>query len=330
MEMEEGAEGEHKGGTGKSIFLNAIEYCRKQIFVDGQKPEFQKSEHLFSGVEQGVTETIFFDDLSKDVDLHRFLNTISGKMEVRALYQNTTVIPFEQSPKVCGASNHGIRNFDASLRRRTWFAAFSSYYHPENKQKNLAESSPFTEFGKNLISDYTPEEMNRFYNFMAWCLHTYLKFRKRIQPPMESIERRNLQRIITDDFLWWAEDWFSRTRLNVNISKEEAFDAYKSKQSKRVADSIKMKTFTQRLQWWCEYHGYTYNPPELLKTESERNRNDIREYRNGEDVYCFHIRTDDFKPDMPDFLAAAPAPPKNGSETNLFDGKQAAVKDIPF
>ncbi|MDR0694706.1 MAG: hypothetical protein LBF81_05355 [Prevotellaceae bacterium] len=320
MEMEEGAEGEHKGGTGKTILLNAIEYCRKQFFVDGQKPEFQKSEHLFSGVERGVTETVFFDDLSKDVDLHRFLNTITGKMEVRALYRNTEVIPFEEAPKVCGASNHGIRNFDASLRRRTWFAAFSSYYHPENRLKNLPEMSPFTEFGKNLISDYTPAEMNQFYNFMACCLHTYLKFRRRIQPPMESIERRNLQRIITDDFLWWADDWFNSRRLNVNIVKEEAFDAFKTKQSKRVADSIKMKTFTDRLQLWCQYHNYEYNPAELLKTETERKRNDIREYRNGEDVYCFHIRTG--------VAPAAPAPPENKFLNKPSDGIMPG--DLPY
>jgi hypothetical protein len=291
METEQTAEGEHKGGTGKSILFNSIEYCRTQLYVDGQKPDMQNNEFLFSGVEKGVTENIIFDDISDKIDLHRFLNVITGKMEVNAKYQNTIVIPFEESPKVCGTSNHGLKKFDDSLRRRTWFVAFGPYYHTANELTGTKEFTPYIEFGKNLITDYTAEEMNKFYNFMACCLHTYLKFRYKIQPPMQAIDKRNLQRSMTEEFVWWAEDWFTHDKLNINIPKQVAFDIYKETLPKKMAESIKMKTFTHRLQLYCLYKGYEYNPDDLLKTETEKQRNDIREYKDYKEIYCFHIRT---------------------------------------
>jgi hypothetical protein len=295
METEQGAEGEHQGGTGKSILFTSIEYCRNQLYVDGQKPDMQNNEFLFAGVERGVTENIIFDDISNRIDLHRFLNTITGKMEVNAKYQNATVIPFQESPKVSGTSNHGLKNFDESMRRRTWFVAFGPYYHAENKIKNIKEFNPYIEFGKNLISDYTPDEMNKFYNFMAWCLHSYLKFRKKIEPPMESIEKRNLQRVMTEEFIWWADDWFTNERLNINIPKQTAFECYKSTLTKQIADTIKMKTFTNKLQLYCFYMGYEYNPAELLISDSEKERGEIREWHDNQNVYCFHIRTKDYE-----------------------------------
>jgi len=311
METETSDVGTHLGGTGKSILMSSIEYVRNQIFVDGQKPGMQDSEHLFSGVERGVTEHLFFDDLSDQVDLHRFMPLTTGKMEVRALYRNTEVIPYEESPKCGFTSNHGIRNFDSSLRRRTWFIAFSSYYHPEDKMKGMSERSPLTEFGKNLLSDYTPEEMNKFYNFMAQCLQTYLQFRERVQPPMDAIERRNIQRSIGDDFIWWADDYFSADKLNCNIDRNQVFEDYKATLPEKIAKVIKTRTFKSRLLQYCQFKGYIFNPEELLKSPTEKERNEIREYREGSDIYCFHIRTDNenLRGDDPNMDPDANTPP---------------------
>ncbi|MDR1554212.1 MAG: toprim domain-containing protein [Prevotellaceae bacterium] len=290
-ETELGDEGEHRGGTGKSIlFDKAIEYCRSQVYIDGQT-NIKDDDCLFSGVEQDVTEIVYFNDLNKHTSLHKFLGTVTEKMTVRALYSNKIVLPFEKSPKVSASSNHAIKDFDGSLRRRTWFVAFGPYYHPEDKNEKIKEFNPYIEFGKNLITDYNDDEMNHFYNFMAWCLHTYLKFRQRIQPPMAAIEKRNLQREMTDELLWWAEDWFTPDKLNINISNHEVFNAYKETLPDKYKNSMTIKTFTRKLQLFCQYKGYEYNPKDLLKTESEKQRNAPREYKDGKDVYCYHIRT---------------------------------------
>ena len=291
MEMEGGDVGMHLGGTGKSLYISSIEQVRKQLFLNGQDLNADRQEFMFSGVERNVTDHVFFDDLNEFVDLHRFMPMITGKMTVNAKYQNAFVLDYKDSPKVAFTSNHGIKNFDASLRRRTWFTAFSSYYHPEDPMKGLKERSPYTEFRKNLITDYTPAEMNKFYNFMLQCLQTYLKFRVRIQPPMGQIEKRNIQRAITDEFIWWAEDYFNETRLNTLVNKHEAFEAYKATLNEKVAKMIKINTFKSRLIQFCQYKEWVFNPECMLKTESDKERNEIRIKENNEDHYFYYIST---------------------------------------
>ena len=157
--------------------------------------------------------------------------------------------------------------------------------------KGLRERSPYTEFRKNLITDYTPAEKNKFYNFMMQCLQAYLKFRVRIQPPMGQIEKRNIQRAITDEFIWWAEDYFNESRLNTLVNKHEAFEAYKATLNEKVAKMIKINTFKTRLIQFCQYKEWVFNPEFMLKTESDRERNEIRMKEGNEDKYYYFIST---------------------------------------
>jgi hypothetical protein len=175
--------------------------------------------------------------------------------------------------------------------------------------KGLKERSPYTEFRKNLISDYTPAEMNKFYNFMLQCLQVYIKFRARIQPPMGQIEKRNIQRAITDEFIWWAEDYFNESRLNTLVNKHEAFEAYKATLNEKVAKMIKINTFKTRLIQFCQYKEWVFNPEHLLKTESDKERNEIRVKSNNEDLYYYYISTEAFNDDSDDSDPCGDEPP---------------------
>ena len=127
--------------------------------------------------------------------------------------------------------------------------------------KGLKGRSPYTEFKKNLISDYTPEEMNLFYNFMLQCLQTYLKFRVRIQPPMNQIEKkRNIQSQLQMNLYGGPKDYFSEERLNTLVNKHEAFDAYRNTLNEKVARMIKINTFKNRLIQFCMFKEWVFNP----------------------------------------------------------------------
>ena len=52
-----------------------------------------------------------------------------------------------------------------------------------------------------------------------------------------------------------------------------------------------MRTFKTKLQQYCAYKDWIFNPPELLTTDSEMSRNDIRKKENNEDTYYFYIDT---------------------------------------
>ena len=292
MEMEQSDEGTHMGGTGKSLFASSLEYIRKQLFIDGQGLDTKKADFMLQGVERGITDNIFLDDLNQGVDLHKFMPMITGKMVVNPKYVAAFTIEFKDSPKVIFTSNHSIKGFDASLRRRTWFAAFSDYYHADDIQKGLKERSPFLEFGnRNLISDYSPEEMNLFYNFMFNCLSVWKKLHVRILPPMQAIEKRILKTKITEEFLYWCEEYFTEDKLNTLVDKDKVFSDYKATLSQKYADAMKARTFKQRLIEYCNYKEYVYNPPHMLATVSERERNDIIKKENGEVHYYFYIDT---------------------------------------
>lgn len=292
METEISDEGQHKGGTGKSLFLGSIEQMRNQLFINGQELRPDKMEFLFQGVVKGVTDTIYFDDVNKSIDLHRFMPAITNKITINAKYAAAVTLEYTESPKISFSSNHAIREFDNSLRRRIWFTAFSDYYHSADPSAKLTLRNPATEFGKNLIQDYTPAEMNDFYNFMLTCMYVYIKHRVALQPPMHDIEQRNIQRQIGDDFIYWAEEFFAvETRRNAYIKKDEVFEEYKTSLPKRAQDSVKMQTFKKRLIQFCDYKGWVFNPDELLMTESDRKRNEIHRKEGGVDVYYFYIRT---------------------------------------
>ena len=291
METEQSDEGTHLGGTGKSLFASSLESLRKQLFIDGQNLDTKKGDFMLQGVERGITDSIFIDDLNSSVDLHKFMPMITGKMVVNPKYVAAFTIDFKDSPKVIFTSNHAIKGFDASLRRRTWFTAFSDYYHADDMQRGLKERSPYTEFGKNLISDYTPDEMNQFYNFMLNCLAVWQKIHTRIQPPMKAIDKRILQRALSDEFLFWAEEYFTDDKLNTLVDKQDTFEAYKATLNPKFAAMIKMKTFKQKLIQYCTYRDWKFNPDRLLTTVSEKERNDIHRKVNGEEHYYFYIDT---------------------------------------
>jgi DNA primase len=291
--------GQHRGGTGKSLLLSSIEYIRNMVEVDGQQEKMKDDDTFFSGVRYGRTNVIYFDDLSKAIDLHFLMPRITGKMTVRSLYENSITIDFAESPKISVTSNHAPVSFDSSLRRRTWFMAFSNYYHPEDIINGYSESSPFKEFGKNLIVDYDESEMNKFYNFMVSCLHFYLKFRERINPPMESIDRRTIQRSIGDDFITWAEDYFTPERLNVNLEKNEVFKAYQQTMPEKIRDTMKIRNFKNKLLLYCQYAKYIFNPVDLMSSKSEFERNEIRKCVNTVDYYYWHLRTSTALPHTP-------------------------------
>ena len=134
------------------------------------------------------------------------------------------------------------------------------------------------------------------------------KLRVRIQPPMKLIEQRNLQRAMTDEFIWWCDDYFTEDRLDCLVNKHDAFEAYKATLNKKIADAIKMQTFKNKLIMYCAYKDWRFNPEQLLLTETERKRNDIRKKSNYEDVYYFYIdtRKDDDLP-VNEILSSVPS-----------------------
>lgn len=305
MEMEQADEGEHLGGTGKSLLLNAVEHIRSQVYVDGQRMKEKNMQFIFQDVVRGLTDTIFIDDLNSQINLHQFMNMITGKVTIDLKHTKGFTMDFMESPKMGFSSNHAIRGFDDSLNRRIWFCAFSDYYHSDSKTRKLKLRSPRTEFGKDLIDEYTPKEMNAFYNFMLTCMMMWHKIHERVQPPMKTIIQRTLVKDMGEDFYSWAEEYFTDARLNTLVDINEAQDSFSQKISKVSQNFLTAQRFRRKLIAFCEYHGWEFNPDKVFTSDSDRKNNRIHKKVNNEDHYYFFIDTLDGRVN-PDYLPAAP------------------------
>lgn len=291
METTMGEDGEHLGGTGKSMLLRAIRKMRCQHTVDGQKLDDKNMQFMLQGVVKGVTDNVFMDDVNHRIDIHKFMNMVTGDMYVDVKNNAPFSLDYQESPKICFTSNHAIGKFDDSLNRRIWFAAFSDYYHSDSRERGLKLRSPRSEFGKDLIDQYTPEEMNHFYTFMLNCISAWHKIHERVQPPMEDIMKRTLQLAIGEDFLWWAQEWFTEERLNTLVEFKLAYDACKDALSRRASDFMNSRRFKDKLIKFCMYMDWEFNPRQALKTASDRQNNRITAKVNNEVKYYFYIQT---------------------------------------
>lgn len=287
--VDELEEGQHNGGTGKSLFLDSLKYMRNRVFIDGQKIDKNKMDFIFQRVDFD-SDIVHIDDLNSRVDLNLFLPSITNDLTVNPKNKDEFIIPMTKSPKFAFTSNHAISRFYGSLRRRIQFCGFSDYYHSENPETGLKENSPKIEFGRNLLFDYSDEDMNTFYNFMLQCVQLYLRYGL-IEADMGDIEKRQKENKIGMDFIDWADNYFE-DRLDQDINKELAFIAYKESLSKYGSGYVKKNTFTKKLIWWCEIRGYEYNPGWYMENKSmtERKRNEVRfTDMYGNQCYGFYI-----------------------------------------
>lgn len=290
-------EGEHNGGSGKSLFTSFVQHLRNRISVSGQKATNNEFNFLYQNVDFD-TDIFHIDDLNSKFDMNLLLPDITGDLQVNPKHRSAFILPFSQSPKLSLTSNHAISRFTGSLRRRIFFCEFSDYYHSANPDKGVKEMSPKIEFGRDFFDDFSEEDYNTFYNFMLQTVSTYLKYGL-IDADMENIEKRQKYYAVGTDFIDWADTYF-QDRFNMLIDKEDAFCNYKNSLSQRSQSFVKKKTFTKKLQQWCEIRGYIYNPEEIMryKSETERKRNEIRWQKETLDrktisVYGFYIGNKD-------------------------------------
>ena len=262
-------EGNHKGGTGKSFFIDSLKEVRKREFLNGQNMKDNNWQFIFQRIDYD-TDIIHIDDLNSKIDLNRFLPDITGDLVINPKNTSEFVIPFDKAPKFAFTSNHAIKKFDDSLRRRIQFVSFSDYYHSANSESGLKERSPRTEFGRDLLKQYDDRDWNLFYNFMLQCVVAYMRYGL-IDPDMPDINARIRKAQIGLDFLDWADDYFD-DKFNKILDDEVCYLAYKAALSRKEESWAKKKTFTKKVIGWCEIRGYSYNPDWFMERRSDTER----------------------------------------------------------
>jgi hypothetical protein len=235
---------------------------------------------------------------------------VTGNREVNSKHISKQILSYDCSGKMIVSSNYELPNMDSSTIARLLNGAVSDYYHEKTKLNDYRENrSPLTKFGRLLFDDFTDDEWNRFYNFMAYCIQLQMRFFK-IQPPMENLMKRQLRRFMTrgvskdEEFFTWANHYFTippepRPQIspenvgyfNVYFKREAAFEDFKLTLSQEQSRKYKSNQFKMSLNAWCEYHGYILNPPALCTGANSDEERRILKKIDEKTTECFFIST---------------------------------------
>ena len=258
--------GESNGGTGKSLFGGAVEQVVKTVYIPGKSAKLTDNNHIWQNVDEN-TNVIFFDDVRMAFDFEFLYPIITGKMLVNPKSKPSFYIPESDTPKIFITSNHAVRCQNNSDERRQFKIAFSDFYNKTN--------TPADRFGVNLFSnEWSQEQWQLFYNLVAVSLFIYLKHGK-IEAPGLNIEKRQLRQEMGENFLAWAEEYYSDPfNLNTDQEKKLIFNSYKNSDYGQIRN-MTLTMFKKKVKAYANYKGLMFN--------NEKGGGDIK--KNGIELF---------------------------------------------
>ncbi len=249
--------GKSQGGTGKSIFGKIFAHLQPSVIIDGKDKDPEGNKNIFEEVDER-TRTVVFDDIKINFNFAWLFSKITTGLTVDGKYMKTFKV---RPPKFILTTNHALRGDDDSHDRRQYIISFSNYY---NKQRTI-----YDDFGRQLFHEWDNDQWNLFYNFMANCIQTYLKFGLKYTVPQDALKRRKIRQDIGDNFIEFAllyfhtsedEDGHKGRMLNNKIEMTFLLNKYLDKYpaDRRWVNSKKIK---EKLKKYAAYAKLDFNLP---------------------------------------------------------------------
>ena len=284
-------EDESGGGSGKTFMIRFLKQFKNTEMVNGRDKKLTDNNFFLDRVTEN-TDLLLIDDAVKYFNFNYFYSMITDNMVVNYKNARSKEIQFSQSPKLVVTSNFPPPAADGSTARRLLSCVFSDYYHQQTDDSDYNDTVRIADdFGYELYNEsYREEWWNEDFNFCIDCLQFYLQsipYNLMLQPPMENVDKRMRIQQMGNEFIEWAEVYFSKGSENLDrlIDKAALKDIFDPKKK------YSTKGFTQRLRAFCANTDYieSMNPPECIGYE-ERGRRIIRKNMGVTREYVY-IRT---------------------------------------
>jgi len=269
-------DGMPQGGTGKSLFFEAIRQVRQMVTLDGKNEKMFDDSHALEQVNRN-TDILYIDDTSKNFNFERLFSLITGEMTVNPKGKTRVSLDKSESPKITFSTNYTPGQLSGSTLRRILFLGFTNYYHDNKLGKFREERTPVDDLGKALFTEFNDEDWNNFLNLMIQCCHLYLSSSK-IEAPMKNIMERNLYAEIGINFIAWAENYFDEVSGHIDtvmITSVAMTDFMRFSNLTKFSP----QGFNTKLGLYAKYRDWKHNPEELLgKSKRFTKQLDVFEY----------------------------------------------------
>jgi hypothetical protein len=235
-----------EGGTGKGIIVDGLKALKKVVILDGKS--FDKNKSFAYQVVTTSTEVLVFDDVKKKFDFEGLFSLITEGITLEKKNKDAIKLDFYQSPKIIITTNYAINGSGNSHERRKWELELAQFYNAKN--------TPFDEFGKMLLDDFTPEEWLAFDNYMISNLQKFLNVGF-ATPELKNLKTRKFITTTSFEFLEWAEDQSNELIKKPRVSKAELFEDFIEDYSD-YKKFLRKKTFQNWLKEYAKYKGIKY------------------------------------------------------------------------
>lgn len=269
------------GRSGKSLIGEAILQSNLRVVADVDGKKIDTDRYPWEQVDER-TDIVFIDDVTKGFNFEHFFPAITGRLQVEKKGQPKFTIPPADTPKFYITTNHAIRGDGGSFRARQATMVFSDWYYEKSETDRW---TPVDDFKGRFFDDWDHEQYNYFYNLMAECLRLYFLFGI-VPPPGRSVELRKQRQLMGEEFLDWAETYFSLTaegrpgpNFNTEIPKMELYNAPPSDMFRHGMSFLSMypaqakytriNIFKKKLRAFCQYKGYILNPGYASKEDPQ-------------------------------------------------------------
>ena len=238
------------GRSGKSLIGELFKHVRNTVYLNGKKRDFDTDNFLWDEITE-KTKIVFVDDLRPNFDFEFLFSNITGDWAVNYKGGRRSTIPFQKSAKIYLTTNHALNGDGSSFNDRQWPIAFSDYYNDTHK--------PIHDFGIMFFDEWDFEQWNLTWNLLATCVQLYLKFGY-VESPSERIEIRKARQFLGEDFISWADEYFSAdNHLNKRIVRKEMYDNFLD-YAPEQRRWMKPHMFRTKIVKYCTFRGLLFNP----------------------------------------------------------------------
>jgi hypothetical protein len=245
---------EPEGGTGKGIIVDLIARFKKVDFIDGKLFDFaDKFRYQTVDID---TDIIFFDDVEKGFKFQKLFSSLTTGLAVEKKSGLKFMIPFALSPKIVIATNYAIMGNGNSNERRKNELEIAQYY---SKNK-----SPFDEFGRLLLDDFTPEEFNDFDNFILRCCMAYL-VQGLVEQELINQPLKQLYAAVSHEFVDFMNEEYSFEVGKSQPYKIDQTEAYRKYQN-LYPSKLGSKTFYSNMEKYYKYHEIPFKRTKIFDT----------------------------------------------------------------